>query len=112
MTRLALALVLLSLPALADQMGGSSNDGYAVLTTPVQVFTPSASNAGTMTLKVINRGADTIYCAPLSTVTTNTGDPIASGASAAYPAVPVWCITTVNQTKTGTSRTLVWETTS
>jgi hypothetical protein len=104
MIRFLAVLLLLSAPAWADDM--TSNN---VLTTATQVFTPSASNPARKSLKVINRGSDTIYCSPKSDVTTNTGDPITTGASAAYPAVPVWCITTVNQTGSGTSRTLVWE---
>lgn len=104
MRTVLVAVLLLAFPALADTM-----NSYAVLTTATQVFTPSASNGAVRSLKVVNRGANTIYCSPASGVTTDTGDPIASGASAAYPGVVVWCITTVNQAGTGTDRTLVWE---
>lgn len=104
MYRILAVVLLVSSAAWADNM-----NSYAVLTSATQVFTPSASTGGVRTLKVVNRGANTIYCSPSSTVTTNTGDPISSGASAAYPGVPVWCISSVAQAGTGTDRTLVWE---
>lgn len=111
-TPLAVALLLVAPVAQADQMGGASHGGYAVLTTATQVFTPSSSNTWARSVLVVNLGADTIYCSPQSTVTTNTGVPISTGQSQAFPAVPLFCITTVDQTLSGTSRTLVWESAS
>jgi hypothetical protein len=104
MRTVLVAVLLLAFPAMADTM-----KSYAVLTSATKVFTPSASNGAVRSLKVVNRGANAIYCSPESDVTTDTGDPIASGASAAYPGVTVWCIASVAQAGTGTDRTLVWE---
>lgn len=105
MKRLAILFAMLT----ASAASADTLNSYAVTTDATKVFTPSASNGAVRSLKVVNRGANAIYCSPASTVTTDTGDPIASGASAAYPGVPVWCIASVAQAGTGTDRTLVWE---
>lgn len=100
------ALVLtLSAVALAD-----STSQVLVLTTPTRVpATPQGTSTGSLWLQ--NGGSNTIYCAPSSTVTVNTGFSILAGEKQPLPnSAAVYCIAAVAQTGVGRDHTLTWVT--
>lgn len=106
MKHLIVALALFaSTLALAD-----STSQVLVLTTPTRV---PATSRGTSTgsLWIQNGGANTIYCAPSSTVTINTGFSILAGEKQPLPnSAAVYCIAAVAQTGVGRDHTLTWVT--
>ena len=104
MKRLPLVVILLARVAMADTVTSVAVSD----STPTRM--PSSMSTTRRSVMVENHGANSIYCSPSSTVTTDTGFEVASGAWRSFPGAPVWCIAATGaQTGTGSDRTLVWE---
>lgn len=101
--RLLLPLLLVASVAWAD----TSSAVVVSDTTPTKV--PATTCGTCKSLMLENGGSNSIYCAPSSTVTSDTGFEVEAGAWRAFPNVPVWCVAaTAAQSGTGRDHTLVW----
>lgn len=87
---------------------------FADVVTSVTVLSTATPMPATISntrrsLLVENKDAASIYCSPSSSVTVSTGFEIGAASWRSFPSTVVWCIASVSQTGSGSSRTMVWE---